>query len=283
MYDIKLTFYGVRGSYPVSGKRVARFGGNTSSILIETDDQPLILDAGTGIIEIGNYFQKKLPQLKKISIFLSHFHTDHIQGLPFFKPMYDNEFEIDIYGFENAQHKLSDTVYSLFKPPLSPIEEKGVKAKINFRALDTDHPRMIPIGHTAVVEYIREDHPLSGVLVYRIAFGQKHIVYSTDVETPEGFKKETLEFITGADALIHDSMYFDKDYNSSTFSKKGFGHSTVSMAVSNAIQGNVKKLFLFHYNPDYPDRDIVKMREEAKKRFKNTFLSEESRGFKLRR
>ncbi|NIM85091.1 MAG: hypothetical protein GTO20_40440 [Candidatus Aminicenantes bacterium] len=283
MQDIKLIFYGVRGSYPVPDKNVIKYGGNTASILVEVDHQPLILDAGTGIISIGTYLKTNRPHLKEIDIFLTHLHIDHIQGIPFFDPVFDPEFQINIYCNENPEIRLEETIYGLFNQPLSPIGNEGIKARINFKILDLNHKETITIGNTIAIDYIKETHPVSGVLTYRLTIGDKRIVYATDVESPGGFSEDTIAFIKGADILIHDSMYFDWDYYSPEHPKKGFGHSTVSMAVENAIKGEVKKLFLFHYNPNYSDEEIEKMVQEAKEKFKDTYLSEELKNFRLRR
>jgi ribonuclease BN (tRNA processing enzyme) len=172
----------------------------------------------------------------------------------------------------------------LFNQPLSPISNEGIKAKLNFTILNTNHRETIRVGKYMAVDYIKEKrHPLSGVLFYRITIDGKRIVYATDVEPANGFAREQLDFIRGADILIHDSMYFDSDYNSPTFPKKGYGHSTVSMAVENAIRGEVKKLFLFHYDPGYSDADVERMLKEARKRFTQTFLSKELEEIILRR
>ena len=284
MQETKLVFYGVRGSYPVPDKKVIKYGGNTASILIEADNESIILDAGTGIINIGKYLLKANPQRKKINLFLTHLHNDHIQGLPFFDPVFDKEYEINIYSDETQRVPLKETIYSLFNQPLSPIGNDGIKAKMNFIILDTDQRETIQGGNRIAVDYIKENfHPLSGVLLYRITINGKRIVYATDVESPNGFAKKHMDFIRGADILIHDSMYFDSDYYSPTFPKKGFGHSTVSMAVENAIKGEVKKLFLFHYDPGYSDADVERMHQEARKRFKQTYLSEELKEIILRR
>jgi ribonuclease BN (tRNA processing enzyme) len=283
MNDIKLVFYGVRGSYPVSGKDVLKYGGNTPSILIDVDGQPLILDAGTGIIGIGTDLKKNRPDLKKIDIFLTHFHMDHIQGIPFFEPVFDPEFQINIYCNENPEVRLEDTIYGLFNQPLSPIGNEGIKAQIKFKILDMNHKETITIGNTIAIDYIKETHPVAGVLIYRLSIGDKRIVYATDVESPDGFSENTIGFMKGADILIHDTMYFDRDYYSPQQPKKGYGHSTVSMAVENARKAEVKKLFLFHYNPNYSDKDIEKLYQEAKEKFKNTYLSEELKNFRLRR
>jgi len=286
MAEANLVFYGVRGSYPVPRRDTSKYGGNTASILIEKENKVVILDAGTGIIRIGNYLKESKPHIKKIDLFLTHLHSDHIQGLPFFDPVFDEEFEITIYSDNNKEKKISfpDTVYTLFAQPLSPISKKGIKAVFNFVSLDTEKPRTISIGEDFNVDYIKEnDHPLSGVLVYRITVGGKQVVYATDVESPGGFDGKYLDFIRGADILIHDSQYFEADYFSPENPKKGFGHSTVSMAAANAVKCGVKKLFLFHYSPEYSDRDVEKMLVEARKTFKNTFLSEELKKISLRR
>jgi ribonuclease BN (tRNA processing enzyme) len=284
MQDIKLVFYGVRGSYPVPDKRVVKYGGNTASILVETHQQQVILDAGTGIINLGKYLLKTNRQPKKINLFLTHLHFDHIQGLPFFDPVFDSDYEINIYSDETPATPLKETIYALFNQPLSPIGNDGIKATINFSVLNTQQPEPIRVGDQMTIAYIKENfHPLSGVLLYRVNVGDKHIVYATDIETPNGLAPEHMDFIKGADILIHDSMYFDADYYSPTFPKKGFGHSTVSMAVENASKGDVKKLFLFHYDPNYSDEDVEQMHQEAKKKFPHTYLAEELKEIFLRR
>ena len=284
MQDIKLVFYGVRGSYPVPDRRMAKYGGNTASILVETHQQQVILDAGTGIINIGKYLLKTYPRQKKINLFLTHLHIDHIQGLPFFDPMFDSEYEINIYSDESPGTPLKKTIYALFNKPLSPIGNDGIKAALNFIVLDTRQRQTFQVGDHIALDYFKENfHPLSGVLLYRVSIDGKRIVYATDIETPNGLAPEHMEFIRGADILIHDSMYFDADYYSPSFPKKGFGHSTVSMAVENAIRGEVKKLFLFHYDPNYSDEDVEKMHQEAKKKFPHTYLSEELKEIILRR
>jgi len=286
MAEANLVFYGVRGSYPVPHRDTSKYGGNTASIFIEKENKVVILDAGTGIIRIGNYLKDYKPHIKKLDLFLTHLHSDHIQGLPFFEPVFDEEFEINIYSDYNKNKEISfrDAVYTLFAQPLSPIGKEGIKAAFNFISLDTEKPRTIAICEHFDVDYIKEnDHPLSGVLVYRINVEGKQVVYATDVESPGGFEGKYLEFIKGADVLIHDSQYFDDDYFSPGNPKKGFGHSTVSMAAANAVKCGVKKLFLFHYSPEYSDGDVEKMLDEARKTFKNTFLSEELKKISLRR
>jgi ribonuclease BN (tRNA processing enzyme) len=286
MNEANLVFYGVRGSYPVPAKNTQKYGGNTASILIEKGDKIVILDGGTGIIPLGNYLKNNKPHVKKVDLFLTHLHIDHIQGIPFFEPVFDKEFEITVYSDNNTKKNISfrDTVYSLFAQPLSPISKKGIKAAFRFVPLDTRDTKTITVDENFSVDYIKEnDHPLSGVLIYRVTVGDKRVVYATDVEVPNGFQGKYLEFIRGADILIHDSQYFEADYYSPGSPKKGFGHSTVSMAAANALEAGVKSLYLFHYSPEYTDDDVETMLAEARKTFNNTFLSEELKKISLRR
>ncbi|MCP5106323.1 MAG: MBL fold metallo-hydrolase [bacterium] len=286
MDEANLVFYGVRGSYPVPHKSTGKYGGNTASILIEKGDKIVILDAGTGIIRIGNYLKECKPHIKQVDLFLTHLHVDHIQGIPFFEPVFDKDFRINIYSDNHKNKKLSfqPTVYSLFAQPLSPISKKGIKAALNFIPLDTGEPRPLVIEKNFTVEYLKEnDHPLAGVLIYKITVNGRRVVYATDVESPGGFDGNYLEFIRDADILIHDSHFFDDDYFSIESPKKGYGHSTVSMATANARKCGVKKLYLFHYCPDYTDEDVEKMLEQARRQFKHTCLSEESKKISLRR
>ncbi len=282
--EAKLVFYGVRGSYPVPRQDVCKYGGNTASILFERDDNIVILDAGTGIINIGAYLKKSKPHVKKVDIFISHLHSDHIQGIPFFEPVFDPQFEINIYcdDLENQKINFRDTVYSLFVQPLSPISIEGIKAKLNFISLDTGNAKPIVIDEGFTVEYLKEhEHPLAGVILYRVTVDGARVVYATDVETPGGFEGEYLAFIRDVDIMIHDSQYFDHEYYSTETPRKGFGHSTVSMAARNAGKAGVKKLYLFHYSPEYSDKDVENLLAEARKIFKASYLSEEGKKISL--
>jgi ribonuclease BN (tRNA processing enzyme) len=274
----KLVFNGVRGSRPVADKRVNKYGGNTSSILVEKGDRIVIFDAGTGIINIGDYLKKERTDIKILDIFLTHFHFDHILGLPFFQPILSRGYKINIYSapYNKDNRSAKDVILTIFNQPYSPISSEGIKAEINFIELDINDKEAIPIGEGMSVAYQKNNsHPLCGVLIYKLTTEGKSIVYATDVETPGGFAGVTLDFISGADILIHDSQYFDSHYDAAESPKKGFGHSSVSMAVQNAKNARAKTLYLFHYDPAYSDRELEIMLKEARKVFKNTFLSEE--------
>ena len=283
MEQLKYIFFGVRGSYPVSDGKFIGYGGNTTSLLIENGDKLFLIDAGSGIIRAGEYLKKR-KKIKKLDIYLTHLHIDHIMGLPFFSLFYMNECEITLHCFRSKDFNLKDTVYSLFMPPLSPISPKGIPAKIRFKDFNPYKNRGAEISENLKLEWIKDEtHPKSGVLIYRVVFFDKKLVFATDIETPNGLEKRYIEFIKDADVLIHDAQYTNQDYFEKGNEKVGYGHSTIDMALTNARECRVKKLILFHHNPSYNDSKLEKLLENAKKRFNNTYLAKELKINILRR
>jgi len=282
--EMSLTFFGVRGSYPVPGRNTQRYGGNTSSLLFEVAGQSVLFDAGTGILQAGRYLDQRHQDGGTIHLFLTHLHIDHIQGLPFFRPLYNPRLEIVIHCQESADGGFQQAIEALFLPPYSPITLNGIKARLSFQPLDMSPGKnSLTLTPAVTVSYMKHDsHPRLGVLIYQLAHDGRRVVYATDVESPGGFDPAISRFIHGADLLIHDSQYLDADYAKAGKSRQGYGHSTVSMATRNAKQCAVKKLFLFHFDPEYADRQLEEMLLQARRAFKNTYLAQELKKIKLK-
>jgi len=280
-----LTFFGVRGSYPVPGEGTRRYGGNTASLLLEIAGQPVILDAGTGIIQAGRYLSGRLRPGQAIHIFLTHLHSDHIMGLPFFAPMFDPQAEIVLHFPEIAEIRSRKALEALFLPPYSPITLQGIKARLQFDALAPGiEAAVLRLENGVEVAHMLHDsHPRLGVLIYRVSFDGTRLVYATDVESPGGFGPAIRAFIAGADLLVHDSQYVEEEYSSGASPRKGYGHSTVAMAVRNAASCGVRRLFLFHFDPKYTDAMLEGMLAQAREEFPDTVLAQEGKKIILRR
>lgn len=269
-----LRFWGTRGSIPVPGKNTIKYGGNTPCVEIRTDDNHLIiLDAGSGIRELGKSIIESEFN-NNIDIFISHYHWDHIQGIPFFPPLYQKDYNITFYGQTSNGIEIETLLNSQMDRNFFPIEISEIRNDLKFcKIIDNGS---YPIG-SSTVRTFRANHS-SPTLTFKVDQNGKNIVYMTDNELNfqiDGDKnkfddlktefKDLIEFCRGTEYLIHDAMY---DQNLIE-KKKGWGHSSNISVVYFSIIAEVKNLILFHYNPDYSDEKIKFMLEETSELLKN--------------
>ena len=248
---MRLTFYGVRGSIPTPGAAFVRYGGNTACVHIELEDgTDIVLDSGTGIRPLGEHLAKKNTP---IHLLLSHNHWDHIQGFPFFPPIYQSEREINIYPgqtlFEEPDQILKQMEGSLF-----PVPRSALRANISLIEIPKADNTFV-IG-SAKITRLAMNHPGSGSAYCINADGVK-VAYITDNELYPPYKKETdftdfAKFAENADLLIHDAQYMLSDMPA----KNGWGHSVAEEAVKLAMASNAKKLALYSHDPERTDNDI---------------------------
>ncbi|HBL22127.1 MAG TPA: MBL fold metallo-hydrolase [Alteromonas mediterranea] len=248
---MRLIFYGVRGSIPTPGAAFVRYGGNTACVHIELEDgTDIVLDSGTGIRLLGEHLAKKNTP---IHLLLSHNHWDHIQGFPFFPPIYQAEREINIYPgqtlFEEPDQILKQMEGSLF-----PVPRSALRANISLIEIPKAD-NTFAIG-SAKITRLAMNHPGSGSAYCINADGVK-ITYITDNELYPPYKKETdfidfAKFAENADLLIHDAQYMLSDMPA----KNGWGHSVAEEAVKLAMASNAKKLALYSHDPERTDDDI---------------------------
>jgi phosphoribosyl 1,2-cyclic phosphodiesterase len=268
---MKITFYGTRGSFPVSEREFSQFGGNTACILLTfKNGRVAILDAGTGIRKLGNDFPaRNSEQYDNIFIGLSHTHWDHIQGFPFFQPAYDQKRHFTIAIFGKGQHSID--LESIFETQMLqeyfPVPLDKIGATLTFFRHDKAC-YLAPSGIRVIAS--RHNHP-GDAYGYRIVEGETSLVYCTDVEHGESIDARVVSLARNADLLIHDAQYSGDELKE----KRGWGHSSWEQAVEVAKQAKAKRLALFHHDPEHNDAFILNMERECQKRFSEAFFARE--------
>ncbi len=260
---MRVKVWGARGSIPAPGPQMNRYGGNTSCVQVTLDGgEELILDAGTGIRTLG----LNLVNNPKVNILLTHLHLDHIQGLMFFPPCFQEESSITIWGPASPEASLEDRIARYISAPLSPVEVRELPCDVSFR--DTP-PSEWTIGTATVrAEAVTHRGPTLG---YRITEGDTSLCYIPDHEPALGASLEDLdpEWISGfdlackADLLIHDCQYADDEYGEHV----GWGHSALGDTLTFARRVEAKRLLLFHHDPMHDDEYLDGLGAEAARRF----------------
>ena len=244
-----IKFWGVRGSIPAPGADTARYGGNTTCVEFRCGHDLIILDAGTGLRRLG---QSLLEEFKRgplnLTLLLSHTHWDHIQGLPFFAPIYEARCRLRILGCEGARQSLVAALTGQMESTYFPVPFSHLPSNIEIEELEDFN---FGIGHVLIRAH-RANHP--GVTVgYRLFSPDGIVCFFPDTEPrPGGDDREMLDFIRDADVLILDSQYDRREYKKHI----GWGHGCVDDSVALALKAGVKKLVLFHHDPDHDDRTI---------------------------
>ncbi|MFQ5631736.1 MAG: MBL fold metallo-hydrolase, partial [bacterium] len=288
-----------RGSYPVPGTHTAKYGGNTSCIEIRNHKHLVILDAGTGIIPLGeeiiSEFSKNSRKKQKlhITVLLTHTHHDHIQGLPFFKPAYQNFCSLYIYGPQLLGEDLEETLRQTMEPRFCPVRlEEMSSEKVIVNMAETDKLIFHNSGEAPLLQNGREQimvanddlvvrahrsyaHPKDGVFVFKISMNGKRVVYATDIEGYTGGDSRLIQFAKDADVLIHDAQYEHEEYTDSKNPKQGFGHSTIDMACEVAKKAKVGQLILFHHDPMHGDEQMDQIEKYASAKFVRVIAGKE--------
>jgi phosphoribosyl 1,2-cyclic phosphodiesterase len=267
-WRLKVGFWGVRGSLPTPSSNTLNIGGNTSCVEIRGPGGEIaIFDSGTGIRELGDRLVKE-SQGRPLSIhlFLSHFHWDHIQGLPFFAPLYNPANSITIYS-SHCSAPLKAALTGLMSPPYFPVKFESLPACIELVELGPD---VRQVGLLAVSSF-PVNHP-QGACGYRVECAGAVVVYVPDREhgMPE-MDRMIREQARSADLLIHDSQYTPEEYEQ----RKGWGHSTWLETVRLAQDADVKRLVLYHHDPSRTDGMLDQITEKARVEFPNTWAAKE--------
>jgi len=273
---MKLTFWGVRGSVPVSGKHYVKYGGHTPCASLPSSEKDLIvIDAGTGIMRLGEALtEKKDKKYVHIHLVFTHFHIDHIMGLPFFPPLFSRETKVSFYSplkSGETQRLLSTLMGGRFFP--IPFDKTGAEKKFV----------EVPLGDFAIgnvrISHIPLNHP-QGSFAYRFSEKGRNIVFATDTEHPEkGMDEQLVAFAQKTDILIYDATFTPDEYKKG---RRGWGHSTWKQGTRVAQKAGAGKLYLSHFNPSHSDKKIDNIIKSAREVFPETYGAREGSSLSLK-
>lgn len=260
-----LRFWGVRGSIPTPGRATVRYGGNTACVEVRVGGEMLALDAGTGIRLLGQALTAEFQRRPlSLTLLLTHTHWDHIQGLPFFAPLYQPRNRIHILGCEGARQGLATILGNQMENPYFPVGLDELPSNVRIEEL-----RELSFQVGAVrVEACYANHP--GVCVgYRLFAGDRSLAFFPDNEpraagragSRGGADRKLTEFLRGVDVLIMDAQYDCHEYRR----HRGWGHGCVDDVVALALAAGAKRLFLFHHDPNHDDAKLAELTRHARR------------------
>ena len=265
MKNIHVDFWGVRGSVPSPGPTTARYGGNTSCVSITVDNKILILDAGTGIRNLGSAIIGQ-PELE-IFVVVTHSHWDHIQGFPFFTPIYQPNRPVHMFPTLHKKNVVLSSLIDQMDGAHFPITPDQVPSNFNFV---TENPLEFLENNGFHMELVPMNHP-GKAFGYKIKIDDKIICYFTDNEIDPPYEKSIeLDVLTeqcrNVDILIHDAQYIEADMPL----KHGWGHSLISQVTKLGESAEVKNLVYYHHDPERSDDEIDAELEIASKTLKES-------------
>ncbi|MEQ1501107.1 MAG: MBL fold metallo-hydrolase [Myxococcota bacterium] len=267
MGALTVRFWGVRGSTPTPGDRYLRYGGNTSCLEVRFGEQLLILDAGTGLRELGLALG---AQKLDADLLLTHTHLDHIGGFPFFGPLYEPGNRFVVWAGHLAPERAIERVlHDFMADPVFPVPPSRFGASVtyrDFRAGDVLRPRPGIVVRTGLLP-----HP-NRATGYRIEAGGRSICYVTDTEHEPGVRNAAVcALVQDADVMIYDSTFTDAEYPRFV----GWGHSTWQEGVRIADAANVKQLVVFHHDPSHDDAVMDEIAAEVERARPGTVVARE--------
>jgi len=265
-FDVK--FWGVRGSIACAGPNHVKYGGNTSCIEMRVGDHRIILDAGTGLRNAGQTFLKE--EAGELFLLLTHTHWDHINGFPFFIPAYNPNWKIHVKaGHLKDKGGIQAVLSAQMDNPMFPVPLEAMQANISYEDFRVGDP--LDLYPDVAIRTALLNHP-NDATAYRIDYNDRSAVYVTDTEhVPGELDQNILDIIEGADLVIYDSTYTEEEWPT----KVGWGHSTWNEGMRLCQAANVKRLAIFHHDPDHDDAFMDRLAAEAEEAWDANFVVRE--------
>jgi phosphoribosyl 1,2-cyclic phosphodiesterase len=247
---------------PSPGLATAGYGGNTSCVEVVARERRFIFDAGSGIRLLGEHLAQEAGPIRA-ELFLTHFHWDHIQGLPFFGPLYDEKTRLRVHGAKQGDIDIRTLIAGQMGPIYFPVPFERIAAHLEF-----EHLAGTPWIEPGVeVDAIRVRHP-AHTYGYKITADDTSVAYIPDNELhggeyplePKQTYEKLVRFLGDADVLFHDAMFSDAEYPR----REGWGHSTFTQAVQLAEDAGVRRLYLFHHAPERTDVELSRILDELR-------------------
>ena len=256
---MRVKFWGVRGSTPTPQPENMRYGGNTSCVEVRVGDRIFVFDCGTGFRLLGQALEREFGERAfSAHVFVSHFHWDHIQGMPFFRPLYDNPKSRFFFHSSGRTRSLEQVMAEQMASPYFPVNLDQMKAVRRFYDIENGSLDMED-GIRIKTAYL--NHP-QGCLGFRIETQDGVLVYATDNEPGDAdFDKGVRKLAEGADILIYDAQYLPEEYAAR---RRGWGHSHWREAVNLVMESGAKELILYHHDPQHTDAVVDKVVENAR-------------------
>jgi len=257
---MEIKIWGCRGSVPTPGADTVTYGGNTSCVeVLHGGEAALVLDAGTGIRALGLDLVRR--EIRRIHLLLTHLHLDHVEGLRFFAPLWDERVTLEIWGPRSPMLSLRDRIMRAFSPPLFPLDFRDVPARVVLQSVPSG-PWLVD-GVRIRAELVLHPGPTVG---YRLESGTSSFAYLPDHEPAlAAIEGRSLDWISGgalargANLVFHDAQYIGDEYRT----RIGWGHSTVDHAVAFWRAVGARQLVLFHHDPDRSDSQLESLRSRA--------------------
>lgn len=266
MENIKLTFWGTRGSFVQTNPNRAKYGLETACITIELDKEIIIFDCGSGIRNFNEYFYENRLQYKKLKLFITHYHHDHICGLPFANFIYDENVVTEIYGGRVNDKTVKDILNTVFNIPYFPI---SVLTNNSLSFFEVEENKIFDFGNIQICSMLLNHGDFC--IGYKLILNDKVISLITDYEYHTDKNKEKLEeFIYDSDIVIMDSFYTKEDY------KENWGHSTIEECIYLINNNKVKVGYLFHHNTMYTDMFLEGIEKNIQEKYPHILFARDN-------